>query len=120
MLIAPLVDASSYSSSAQSQTAKSTSMMTELASVSAGIDANSISNHAQESKVTNVDSLADQYHSRRMSVNAAEPQILIVDKVESWVVENDSLSVIEIPDNDSLAAVELAPVKVQTDFMSGG
>lgn len=120
MLIAPLVDASSYSSSAQSQTAKSTSMMTELASVSAGIDANSTSNHAQESKVTNVDSLADQYHSRRMSVNAAEPQILIVDQVESWVVENDSLSVIEIPDNDSLAAVELAPVKVQTDFMSGG
>ncbi len=119
MLIAPLVDASSHSSSAQSQTAKSTSMTTELASVSVEADAKKISNQNQVSKLANIDSLADKHHSLQVSITA-EPQILIVDKVESWAVESDSLSVIEIPDNKSLAAVELAPAKVQPDSVSGG
>lgn len=120
MLIAPLVDASSHSSSAQSQTAKSTSMMTELVSASTEIDARNISNQNQVSKLANIDSLAGKNNSLKLSIAAAEPQILIVDKVESWAVEGDSISVIEIPDNDSLAAVELAPAKVQPDSVSEG
>ncbi|KOP22955.1 hypothetical protein AMR41_29185 [Hapalosiphon sp. MRB220] len=120
MLIAPLVDASSQSSSAQSQTAKSTSMMTELASVSVEADARNISYQNQVSKLANIDSSVEKHQSLQVSVAAAEPQILIVDKVESWAVEGDSLSVIEIPENNSLAAVELAPAKVQPDSVSRG
>lgn len=120
MLIAPLVDASSHSSSAQSQTAKSTSMMTELASASVETDARKIFNQNQVSKLANIDSLAGKHHSLQLSIAAADPQILIVDKVESWAVEGDSLSVFEIPDNHSLAAVELAPAKVQPDSVSKG
>ncbi len=120
MLIAPLVDASSHSSSAQSQTAKSTSMMSELASASTETDARNISHQNQVSKLANIDSSVEKHQSLQVSVAAAEPQILIVEKVESWAVEGDSLSVIEIPENNSLAAVELAPAKVQTDSVSRG
>ncbi|KAB8314087.1 hypothetical protein SD81_039460 [Tolypothrix campylonemoides VB511288] len=109
MLIAPLVAASAHTSSAkQTQAARMPSVATESESVSkqtAGVDqANLIS----VSKATQINSSTKKSHFVPLSVAAVSQSQIQRDKINVWAVEEDSASV-EMPHNDPLVAVELAP-----------
>jgi hypothetical protein len=121
MLIAPFVAASAHSTSAQSQVAKNTSINNELDSVSieAG-NADSLTS-TQILKVAPINPWTDKSSSVLVSKAAVEnPQIIQVDQNQSWAAEDDSLSVMEIPEHQLLAAVELAPTPGQSGNFTKG
>ncbi len=117
MLIAPLMAASAHSTSAQLQAAKNSSVTQQSESVSIGIVGG---NENQVLSATEFP-VPNQFDSVQISrANTIdEAQILQLEKIDSWTAEANSLTV-QIPDHDSLAVVELAPPKVQSDAVSQG
>ncbi|MDM9381501.1 hypothetical protein QUB80_12400 [Chlorogloeopsis sp. ULAP01] len=121
MLIAPLVAASGHSTSAQSQVAKNTSISNESDCVSIEADKANSLDSTQVEKVASSNLGTDKSTSVLMSKATVEnPQTIHIDKNESWVAEDDSLSMVEIPEHQLLAAVEFATVPGQANnFVKG-
>ncbi|MFQ4143398.1 hypothetical protein [Chlorogloeopsis sp. ULAP02] len=121
MLIAPLVAASGHSTSAQSQVAKNTSISNESDSVSIEADKANSLDSTQVAKAASSNLWTDKSTSMLMSKATVEnPQTVHIDKNESWVAEDDSLSVMEIPEHQLLAAVEFATVPGQSNNFAKG
>ncbi len=121
MLIAPLMAASSHSTSARSQTAKNISVTMASDSVFITASANQAPAANQVSKVATIYYLTDKPGSVIVSRAAVdELQILQIDNIESWTAKDDSLSMKELPNNDSLAAVELAVGVLRSHSLSQG
>jgi hypothetical protein len=110
MLIAPLVAASVHTSSAkQTQAARMPSVATESESVSkqtAGVDQ---TNWISVSKATQINSSTKKSHFVPLSVAAVPQSQIQTDKINVWAVEEDDSASAEMPNNDPLVAVELAP-----------
>ncbi|WP_017315119.1 hypothetical protein [Mastigocladopsis repens] len=122
MLIAPLVAASEHTTSAkQTQADEISSVTTEFESVLSDFVSKETAtvNEADfiaVSKASQINSSTEKSDSIPMSVAVvSQPQIQI--DGEAWTVEDDSASV-QIPDSDSLAAVELAPPMTESDSAS--
>ncbi|MBW4613885.1 MAG: hypothetical protein KME21_11510 [Desmonostoc vinosum HA7617-LM4] len=110
ILIAPLFGASSYSSTAKTKVAKTTSTAEESNSVSQEVVAVGEPKTTEMTKAEQVNSLTAQLDSnlKKMPV-VEEPQVLQADKIKS-LVENNSLSNSNVSVSDQLNGVELAPV----------
>lgn len=110
MLIAPLVAASAHTSSAkQTQAARMPSVATESESVSkqtAGVDQ---ANFISVSKATQINSSTKKSDFVPLSVAAVSQSQIQTDKINVWAVQEDDSASVEMPNNDPLVAVELAP-----------
>jgi len=110
MLIAPFVAASAHTSSAkQTQAARMPSVATESESVSkqtAGVDQ---TNLISVSKPTQINSSTKKSHFVPLSVAAVAQSQIQTDKINVWAVDEDGSASVEMPNNDPLVAVELAP-----------
>lgn len=118
MLIAPLVAGSADTSSAkQIQADGKPSVQTESESVSkqmAGVDQ---ANFISGSKATQINSSTQKSQFVPISVAGVAQSQTQTDKINAWVLEDDSASV-EMPSNDPLVAVELAPLMKESNSAS--
>ncbi|WP_026100429.1 hypothetical protein [Fortiea contorta] len=107
ILIAPLVAVSAYSSAArQSQVAKDTFNQADSSSVSKGFATFGGNDLAQMLTAVKNDSVNREFNSASLEA-VGESQLLPTDKIDSLATEANPL--INVPANDLLAAVELAP-----------
>lgn len=127
ILIAPLMASSEHTTSAQqTQVARVPPVTIESDSVAVNsvlktTGAVDEANFISLSKAAPTNSLTEKSHSIPMSLGEiSQPQIQIdeqTNKIETWTAQDNSASV-QMPNNDLLAAVELAPPAEESESIS--